>query len=592
MTGHRTRNRYRSVSILALLAAGGCGAGGGGTSRSETDTIPPQAGQVFDGASLGVDVDGQSETTTLSANWTGFVDDSGVIAAYEWAIGTSAGATDVQPWTGVGVTATAANTNLSLVPSTTYYCSVRAYDEAGNVSVAASSDGITINGSSGGGGSQGGNGGGGGETMAATVSQFGITWTFAESEQVGQFANGDWWVVGPVEVVAISPPTQVVAGRTINGSMVNPGQNEIENGLHGYDSTLFGPYAGNTYQPSLNVAIGVSPSNPLQLAGGSSLISTISWTDSNPPPSGSFSQLQTAAVLTVLDTAPPTGAFRPPYAGTDKTIRFNESQLDYFALGTIASASGQPDLATTAAKFERVWLDHCSSWSSRYMHPIENMPDYGRDFTSLYGTGALLLQTDVPNAQKRDLLVRLTQIGIDFFGNVQNGGVWSGVGGQCSGRKFPILLAGKVLNDATMLALGTTHPSVYYGPGHPNNDSHFGEDSQTFYVQQTSPGTWNWGYGGYDASHDGMPEWGNSHTQYPSNDNVLWEHDPYRRCCTANAWVGQTLAAHIMGLTSAWAHPAYFDYMDRFMQIEAPGAWTRAWEPWQGAMWDMHRSAY
>jgi hypothetical protein len=294
----------------------------------------------------------------------------------------------------------------------------------------------------------------------------------------------------------------------------------------------------------------------------------------------------------VLAADAPAGSFRPPYSGSDKTIRHNESDLDYNALGSLVSAAQQPDLAETAARFERVWLDHCASWTSRYLHPIDNMPDYGRDFTSLFGTGALMLQLDLPNSQKRDLLVRMTQIGIDFWGNVQNGGYWSGVGGQCSGRKFPILFAGRVLNDAPMLAIGTSHPSGYYGSGHPNNASQFGEDCQTFYVEQTSPGVYNWGHGGYDSSHNGMPEWGNSHTQYPSNDNVLWEGDPYRRCCTANAWVGQTLAAHIMNLDGAWAHPAYFDYMDRYMQIETVGEWTRNWEPWQGNMWDLHRTSF
>ena len=203
-----------------------------------------------------------------------------------------------------------------------------------------------------------------------------------------------------------------------------------------------------------------------------------------------------------------------------------------------------------------------------------------------------MLQLDKPDAEKRDLLVRLTQIGIDFFGNVQNGGVWTGVGGQCSGRKFPILLAGKVLNDAPMLALGTTHPSGYFGPSHPNNSQHFGEDCQTFYVTQTSPGTWNWGHGNYTVADDNNPEWGNSHTQYPQNDNQVWTGDSYRRCCTANAWVGQTLTARIMGLRTAWNHPAYFDYMDRYMQIETVGEWTRSWKIWHGNMWDLHRSNF
>lgn len=426
--------------------------------------------------------------------------------------------------------------------------------------------------------------------LAASITNYGVTWEFDGLVPVGQFANGDWWAVGPVNIVSISPPSQDLDGRIINGSMINPGSTQIENAEHGYDSNLFGPYAGDRYQPALNVAWGVAPGSPLQLAAGDSLISTISWTDEAGPDNGSFSELKTAAVLTVLTEPAPAGAFRPPYSGSDKTIVHNEADLDYTALGSLTTAAEQPDLQTTADQFERVWLDHCSGWTSRYLHPVENMPDYGRDFTSLFGTGAMLLQLDKSNAEKRDLLVRLTQIGIDFYGNVINGGVWAGVGGQCSGRKFPILLAGTVLNYAPMRNIGMSHPSGYFGPNHPSNSEHFGEDCQTFYVEETSPGTYNWGHGNYNSSHNGLPAWGNSHTQFPQNDNSNWMGDAYRRCCTANAWVGQTLAARVMGLQTAWNHPAYFDYMDRFMQMETPGEWTRSWEIWQGRMWDAHRN--
>ena len=38
-----------------------------------------------------------------------------------------------------------------------------------------------------------------------TLSQFGITWTLDLEHEYGQFANGDYWVIGPVTVTAISP---------------------------------------------------------------------------------------------------------------------------------------------------------------------------------------------------------------------------------------------------------------------------------------------------------------------------------------------------------------------------------------------------
>ena len=82
------------------------------------------------------------------------------------------------------------------------------------------------------------------------------------------------------------------------------------------------------------------------------------------------------------------------------------------------------------------------------------------------------------------------------------------------------------------------------------------------------------------------------HVDDPSFDRKSWTSDPYRRCCTANVWHGFVLAARIMGLREAWGHPALFDYVDRYMQIEASGEWTRSWSPFAERMWDRYRASY
>ena len=48
----------------------------------------------------------------------------------------------------------------------------------------------------------------------AEVSQYGITWTFDEPRRVGRFVNGDWWVMGPVTVVRVTPTTSGWYQRT------------------------------------------------------------------------------------------------------------------------------------------------------------------------------------------------------------------------------------------------------------------------------------------------------------------------------------------------------------------------------------------
>ncbi|MBL9078281.1 MAG: hypothetical protein JNL08_12295 [Planctomycetes bacterium] len=561
--------------LVGLLLLAACGSGGGEDALSGGGPTPPLAGTVSDGT--GGDLDMQSSTTTISANWSGFVGNDGPIVRYEWAIGTTAFGTQVQNWTSVGNVATATNTSLTLTVGQTYFVSVQAIDSFGNVSAPACTDGVEITSTGGGGG-----GGGGGSAGTATnVGQWGITWQFSQPRQVGQFCNGDWWVIGPVTITNISPGAQNSGGRWINGSTVNPSTNCD----HGYDSGLFGTYKPEAYKPNLNVGLQL----PLTLQPSSSLISTIAQI--GPADSGSASQLRTAAVLTVLASVPPADAFRPPYSGTDKTIRHRESELDYGALADLTPASGAPSLTATANGLSRVWLDHCADWVSRYMHPVENMPDYYREFTALLGTAGLLLNCNFTNAQKRDLLVRFTQIGIDHYGNMVNGARW-GVNGHCNGRKFPILLAGRVLNDAAMLAVGTTYRTIFNGPGAPgNNKAPFSEDGQTFYVQETSPGVYNWGYGGYTASFVGVPEWGNFHTDNIASDSAVWDL-PYRVCCSANGWVGQVLTMRIMGLQPQWNQAAFFGYMDRYIQNTTIGDWQQSWTPWHGTMWHTYRNQF
>lgn len=414
--------------------------------------------------------------------------------------------------------------------------------------------------------------------LVTSLTQFGITYTFAQPVRAGQFANGDWFVVGPAPLADMQPPCATVNGRVVNGAMINPDPSVRD---HGYDSGLYGP--GNTalYRPTLNVALNLSASNPLVLQPNQSLVKIISNQNTALLP-----HIQTCSVLTCVAETPPVDSFRPPYAGPDHQVVYDVGMIDWNALGSLQPASGQPHIGTEAAKFERPWLDHCPGWVSRYMHPIDNMPDYGRDFTALYAQGALLCNLNVSQAERRTLLIRLVQIGIDCWGNVENGCKWEGVGGHGSGRKFPILFAGALLHDQAMLAVGQNYRSYRLPNG--SWSGHFGEDCQTFYVAETAPGVVNFGHGGYSQAHVGLAEWGFSHVDWPNNDHEPWNFDSYRHCCTGNAWIGAILCTRVMGLVDEWNHPPLFEYMDRFAQAQ-PAGWTREWLPWTGSMWNLHR---
>lgn len=431
-------------------------------------------------------------------------------------------------------------------------------------------------------------------TMVTQLSQFGITWYFDRAHQAGQFANGDYWVVGPVTIIDIDPSSENVFGRIANGSMINPSPRDGTR--QGYDNSMYAQYKQpGDFDNSMNVAYEVSPAKPLNVTPHSSLVSTISEVEANLRP-----QIRTCAILTVLPKAALPGDFRPAYCGKNKSIQFNEGQLDYSLLERLpipASASAitrkSVSLEATERMFERAWLDHVPLWIGRYTHPSQNMPDYGREIVDHVSVAAMMLHLDLDpslstadlNAMKRDLLVRFVQLGIDFYGIAMDGGTgnWRAAAGHMSGRKWPILFAGLMLSDPDMSEIGLT------------KQIQFGEDEQTFVVSEDAEGVINQGYGNYTTQDLGKPEWGTNHPMQPWFDDSDWFGDPYRLCCTANAWWGQLLAAHIMGATDDWNHDVLFDYQDRFLdenELQGVEDWRLAWRGWYLELWKTYRPQF
>ena len=420
--------------------------------------------------------------------------------------------------------------------------------------------------------------------FASSLSQHGITWTFDQEYPVGQFANGDWWVQGPVTIINIDPRSVPAGSRTMHGSMVNPSPRDER--MQGYDSNMYewGNLFGSDWQqydPAMNIALNVSAANPVVVPPHSSIVSTISVAEIG------AQQLQAAAILTVLEAPAPEGSFRPAYSGDDKSIPFHISQLRYDKLGNLPRLPSAPSMAEVAALFERPWLDHIPTWWGRFHHPLDNMKNYGRDIAADVGVGAVLLNMDYSQAEKETLMIRMVQLGIDNFGIVEDGGndVWPANGGHGSGRKFPIVFAGAVLNDPLMSSIGSM-------------DVYFGEDDQTFFVEETSPNVFNNGFGNYKSEHKGMPEWGYWHRIKPSDDNVAWSGSGlvgYRLCCTANAWNGYALACHAMGIEDLWNHDAFFAYMERYIPTAIANnndGWKISWNDFTGEAWQAYRDQF
>ncbi len=81
--------------------------------------------------------------TTLHATWTADPGVSG-ITEYQYAIGTTSGATNIVNWTSTGTTAGVTRSGLSLQDGVTYYFAVRARNAVGVMSPIGVSDGITV----------------------------------------------------------------------------------------------------------------------------------------------------------------------------------------------------------------------------------------------------------------------------------------------------------------------------------------------------------------------------------------------------------------------------------------------------------------
>lgn len=407
-------------------------------------------------------------------------------------------------------------------------------------------------------------------TMQSSVTQYGVTWTFDQAYPVGQYCNGDYFVVGPVVITSITPASNT-AGRVMHGCEVNL----TIGSQQGYDTI------GNSNNVPFNAAKNKDPGYTGQALAVStgSVVKAISKAS---PAGGTRPILDTLAILTVVDEVPPAGAFRPPPYGTDKTARWFESQLNYEILQSLTPVGTHQSLATQVTNIRRFWNEQATSWVGRALHPESNQPDYGREIQNTLGQALLTLHLNYSPEQKRDLFVHMVQKGLDIFGARSIGASWNADGGHNPGRKMPMLLAGLALNDSAILlqADGTAN-------------RRFQEDQQTFYVSQADVDLARYTADGrrrdpYTSEMIGMPEWGEKHYNTPNRDGSNW--DAYYREI-GSGFVAHCLCAHLTpGAVEAWNWPAYFDYVDRYVSIGSPLGGANGIPSFSSAMWNAYRN--
>ena len=453
--------------------------------------------------------------------------------------------------------------------------------------------------------------------LKESVSQYGMTWTFAKPTRVGQFINGDWYVVGPARVTAIEPKPlygdeipkgqldpmdkeRSVEQRVRNGSMLNPpAQMKVA-----YDSGV-----RNWFDPSLIRRL------PVAMEPGDSLVSTISMAkglilhaqmrNKIERGIGDSSPIRTAAVLTCVAEPQPADAFRPAFCDRQSRI-YLARNLKREMLPAAAATQSVPKTLDLFIRFtQRPWV---GTGFFGFEEPVENMPQYGMEYGRVAGVCALLLCTDFRPEQKEPLLVKYVQIGIDLGGMVRAGHPgWTGWGGHGSGRKLPIVFAGLLLGDDELANISRSFPKVS-----------FGEDEQTAYGDcWTGAKVVFTGHSGIDAATGVGRSRGNGWGPYEHMHPSEWKagqntSEAYRRTCTGGGWVAQALALRLLHAEEAWGHDAFLDYVDRWMYEddtafikiikEATGKdydreWSRHGWAWQEKeafvkeMWTKHRPA-
>lgn len=380
--------------------------------------------------------------------------------------------------------------------------------------------------------------------LVSSLTKDGITWTFAQPVRAGQFVTGDYYVVGPVTVTAISPTPS--PGR--NGSVLNlPGCRAPNVEKTGFDDRA----EGGRFDASVRANL------PIQLNPGDALTSSISvatvgtFKQVMRPEQATTSPVQSVSVLTSVSEPLPPDTFRPSYCGR-QTEFFYSRNLRRQLLPRLAPVAGTPTLTEFAGYLRRPWVD---TLYFGFDAQVAYMPDYGREVARVAGNAALLLTLDFPAADKEALLVYFVQRGIDLFGIVSAGHPgWHAHGGHGSGRKLPILFAGTLLGQSRMLS----------PPGR------FGEDMHTTIATAAPYGPgWN-GETALFTGHMGLNGesvnrgWGPYEHLQP-RDWASTIGEDYRRCCTSVAWVGQALAAKLIGAQAAWSHAAFFAYVNRWM---------------------------
>jgi hypothetical protein len=414
-------------------------------------------------------------------------------------------------------------------------------------------------------------------------------------------------VVGPVTITHITPDIendQVSAGSSICDGLWTGRRNCAEwcdsNAPDGYDGYCSGEWAGTGTCTCARVRHGwqvnpvfsewghteygqgfdtratyinptMIPDLPYTAQAGDSIVKAVSLGEDEVNLPECRPTLKTAAVLTVLDTAPPDGGatvFRPPYSGDDKPLySIHDLQTDLLPSFEPPAGVTVPSPEELAARFTRVQLDHVGSRAGACIRPKENMPNYASSLGTHENEAALRVMLDDPLPDKMQVLIPFVQYGIDLHGMMEHGQYWPRGGGEQPAHELAYVFTAVLLDRQDMKDFIRDNPTLLYD----DHSTYAGVDGVPL-------------FGHHDLQGDDLEEhyWmclvqdRGSRTNadpYGHIDGGLLPGGSYQFCCTSMVWKGAVLALHLMPeLKEVWNNQVLIDYVERWV---THGAWTQ-----------------
>lgn len=378
---------------------------------------------------------------------------------------------------------------------------------------------------------------------AVKVSQYGITWYFDKAYETGTFANGDYWVSGPVTIDSITPGFNGVN----HGWQVNPRSNSSQGfaaGAGGFSAALV-------------------PTLPYTALPGQSIVKGISKNPGDTADCYDTRCLTTAAILTVVDGVPPdsgSSVLRPPYAGVSKPY-YSLKGVRTDLLPSYQAVAGAPPLASIAERFKRVQFHHGQGRMGRCIRPESNQHDYQPENAADQNEAILRLMLNDRMENKMPALVPVLQAGIDAYHAVLDGQTWPQGGGYEPGHKMLISFAAALLNNQEMK--NTVNAKEFWL-------------EHKLYYRSKKTGTILWGL----TPPEGSWKTQKDTAEYIDAPTTDYGGDAYLVCCLATPIKTATLAVYLMPALGAMWQGEPWALMSAFIDRWVTRGWWTLPDPY------------